>query len=575
MSAKDFHESRNNASGAKMDGAPEEIDLNVGSSVTPSTRAGSSAPRPEEGAVRTTEDGFRQVYRKAGGWAGELEEHPNDGENRIHLNGFSKKVDELSPKDLKKAQDQAKERAQAFSGIAQQVKGQSGSVIDLDQRAGSASRSAGETAGAAKPKMEFDPLKGRLVKIKAPGTEAPPKDQSYFDRISSRHPNPGVSAGEGIPAYDRHPKEIRRTLSNHITLIGDYLKKAKANQGPYTDEFGGQQLGFSEEHPLHAIADLAEGHHHTAKELYKEAENIKGTDSGRADELTRQAAISIHKASKLIHTPDFALAAGGWPDASVNPIETENNRTHAIVELQHPRVARLPKGVKLHNYILDTSEANNQSLVSAMLKRVAQGKHPGVDRNLVHVFRRMWKKPTPLGSEGWVSGEDVTPTGFKGDVLVNTKAATGEPGSNPFGRTRSGSAADNLAPSSPSAPKTRRQRKPAETKPEETVTGTGRRNTPPTTARAKAAKEKRTQRTTDNAASEAAQSQLSDISSEVSGIGTVRAEKEGTRRARAANKGFVFVEGDDGRPQVVNSAPKPVRLKKKTAAEIIAERRGN
>jgi hypothetical protein len=574
MSAKDFHESRNNASGAKMDGTQEEIDLNVGSSVTPSTpRAVSSAPRPAEGAVRTTGDGFRQVFRKIGGWAGELEEHPNDGENRIHLNGFSRKIDELSPAEIQTAKTQQEERAKGFSAREIKASGQSGSVIDLDQRAGSAPRSAGETPGKPKANMIFDALKGRLVKA---GVAPQPKEQSYIDRLASRHPSPGVSAGEGIPAYDRHPKEIRTVLNNHIKLVGDFLSKAKANQGAFTDEFGGKQIGFAPDHPLAEQADLAMTHHLMADRLQNEARDMYSTNVPQAHHLIRQAAMSIHKATQIINQPEFALAAGGWPDASLNPTETKNNLSHAVVELESPRVSKLPKGVKLHDQLLSTADEGNQALVRAFAKRVAEGKHPGVDRNLAHAVVRFWKRGTPLGSEGWKSGEDVTPTGFKGDVLVNTVAATAETGTNPLRGVKQGSAADNLAPSSPSAPRRRRQRAPAAAKPEETTTKTGRRSTPPTTKRGKAAKETRTQNAIDKVANDAVGEQLSGLAAETGGVNTVRAEKSKERKTRTP-RGNVFVKDPvTGKTTLLTGEqPKPVRLKKKTAAEIIAERRGN
>jgi hypothetical protein len=580
MSAKDFHESRTTASGTSLPGEESSvIDLNVGTGVGATAKQVFPAARPQEGAVRTTEDGFRQVYRKAGGWAGELEEHP-DSDDRIHLNGFSRRVSELTPEEHETAKAQVQERNQAFSGISAADLSKAGNVIDLDAGQGGSAKESESVPGSGKSKtnMVFDDLKGRMVRAR--NQPEPPKEQSYIERLASRHPSAGVSSGEGVPKYDRHPTEIRRVLDSHIKLVGDFLRKANANQGPYTytDENGEQspQVGFSDEHPLSAAADAAITHHLNAQESLQKARDMYRTNVPHAHELIRQAAVSIHKASRIINTPDFALAAGSFPDTSVSTTETGNNLAHAVVELESPRQSKLPKGVKLHEYLLDTADKNNQALINAFARRLASGQHPGVDRNLSHAVIRHFKRGTALGSEGWTSG-DVTPTGFKGDILVNTKAATAETGTNPFGRTRRGKAADNKAESSASATTPRPQRAPAKAKPEETVTKTGRRSTPPTTARGKAAKAKRDQDAIDSTAAGAADSQLSDLQNEVSSVSTVRAEKKTTKRRKKDTNGMVFIAGPDGRPQVVNSepAPKAKRYKRKTAAEIIAERRGN
>ena len=213
MSAKDFHDSRQNASGeaATTGETSSEVDLNVGTSSSASAPKPSSV-RPTEGAVRNN-DGYREVYRKAGGWAGEREEHPNDGENRVHLNNFSRKVSELSPQEIKTAASQASEYSKGMSEAIRAVKsaGATGAVVDADllgRDSRQRTSTTDGTPGKSKVNMEFDPLKGRMVRVRPAGTEQP-KDQSYFDRISSRHPNPGVSAGAGIPAYDRHPQDIQ------------------------------------------------------------------------------------------------------------------------------------------------------------------------------------------------------------------------------------------------------------------------------------------------------------------------------------------------------------------------------
>jgi hypothetical protein len=586
MSAQEFHNARQNASGAPAEGttsgeAPEIIPLNVGTA-TPNlkVRTTQSSERPTEGAVRTGSTGFREVYRKVGGWAGEREPHPSDGEERIHLNNFSKKISELTPEEFSTAQAQQREYSQGMSEAVRAVKesGATGDVIDVDKlvsggSSGQASSGSGKAAGKPKPNMVFDPLKGRMVKA----SEAPKAtDQSYIDRLASRHPSPGVSGGDGIPAYDRHPKDIRRILNNHITMIGDFLRKADANQIKYSDVATRETYtGFSENHPLHELADMASTHHYNATQFLKRADAIKGTNSGQADELTRQAAISIHKASRIVNMPEFALAAGEWPDVSASTTETGNNLAHAVVELQHLRTSKPPKGVKLHNHVLDTSDAGNQALVSEFGKRVAEGKEPGIDRNLANKVSRWFRKTgTPLGSESWESGIDVTPMGFKGDLLASDKAATAQTGTNPFGVKLTGRGSANLkAASAPGAKPAKPQK--ARTKKEEVKTDSKGRARP-TTKKAKEAKEKRNQASIDATASAAADSQLQDLGSEVNEVNNVRDEKKETKRTRAANRGMVFVKGPDGKPVRLMPTAKPkLRLKKKTASEIATEELGD
>jgi len=355
MSAQEFHNARQNASGAPVTGEP---------SVEAAPQA-NSAPTGLQHVV--DEKGVKRLLI------------PNSATGKLQPAKFADEYDYpgANPADIARAKNLWVAKGGAIIG---ETHDEQGNVIK------------NETAEAAAEPIRPEKFK-RQVKPKTSGTGAASEYEAKLRRQMPQGPGTGKAT--------RNQATILQNAANNLRILKDHHNKLDLEM---TSKDG---LSLPD-HPAYAAHTEAGAHLALAEHLLDLANKAKKlNDVSVANNHMRSATDALHTANKILHNPVFDITKAG--ESPLGNGVTDEDRAHALVEfpMENPK-GNLNKTLKMGrgpNSQVENSRDTFEKLVKIHRGVVSKDpKYAGLNKDVVKKFLKWSQFGTPKGSEEWSEG---------------------------------------------------------------------------------------------------------------------------------------------------------------------------
>jgi len=372
MSAQEFHNARQNASGVPVEGATSAEQPAAAPSFPIRRVASTSETQP------TTSPGLQHIVDEQGVKRPLI---PNSTTGTLQPAKFADEFDKGDAENRRK--EKFIKSGGAIIGVTHDEQGNVMKSVPAE-----------EAPAKIGKKAAFIAQKGAA---KAPKDSQ--SESAYEDKLRQRMPYPGATTAS------KSQESILTSAAGHLNILTDHWNKVNSI---INDDTSNPIFGVHAE--VGARLNLAHAYLNAAR-------TAKGKNQNISHEHMKLATDALHEANKMMwNNPGYSIIAGDNPPVGTHA--TDIDRAHSLVEFPTRKEAgRLANVLKIGRGKYDIKGSQISSKVENtqefyerldQMKRemshpdpAISGKYAGINRNLfAHVYK-LASKGTPRGGESW------------------------------------------------------------------------------------------------------------------------------------------------------------------------------